>query len=263
MLYQTYLLFLASSASAVLLPNPTGLFSVGVSVSTLTDETRMDPFAPDDAPHKRKVLVSTFIPLNTTTTPCVYHTTPYMTPLVAEDYGILASSAGLPNTTFSSLTMQLCDIPQGKPCSKSRNERSGITKFSLPLVLFSPGFGQSRLLYSAMARSLASEGYVVVTVDHPYDASVVEFTDGSFVTAANISTDDEAALEEVIQVCMGEKHPVSILLIPPMKVTSKKVLTASRSAHQTSHSSSTNSRPRQLCANPSKIPAARSTSTGS
>ncbi|KAK7752858.1 hypothetical protein SLS62_005200 [Diatrype stigma] len=51
-----------------------------------------------------------------------------------------------------------------------------------------------------MAQSLASEGYIVVTVDHPYDATVVEFNDGSFVRAANISTDDEKAMEQVVQV---------------------------------------------------------------
>ena len=200
MLYLTYLLLLASSANAISLPNPTGPFSVGVSTSTLTDEARMDPFAPEGAPHKRRVQVSMFVPLNTTVTPCVARPTPYMTPLVAEDYNILASTAGLPNSTFTSLTMQSCDIPQAKPCRRSRIERSGITQPSRPLLLFSPGFGQSRLLYSAMARSLASEGYIVITVDHPYDATVVEFSDGSFVRAANISSDDIAALETVIQV---------------------------------------------------------------
>ena len=200
MRYLTSLLVLASSAHAIVLPSPTGPFSVGVSTNTLTDEARMDPFAPEDAPHKRKVQVSTFVPLNTTIYPCVSRSTPYMTPLVAGDYNLLASTAGLPNTTFSSLTMGLCDIPRGKSCFKSRNERPSVVKLSRPLLLFSPGFGQSRLLYSDLARSLASEGYIVVTVDHPYDATVVEFNDGSFIRGANISTDDDAVLENVIQV---------------------------------------------------------------
>ncbi|KAI1867943.1 uncharacterized protein JN550_006750 [Neoarthrinium moseri] len=195
----TYLLFVAS-AYAVLLPNATGPYSVGVSVHTLTDATRMDPYAPDDKPHERKVLISAFVPLNSTTTPCVSRSTLYMTPLVARDYDTLAASAGLSNETFTSLRMQLCDIPRGKSCFNGHGQRPDISKPSRPLLLFSPGFGQSRLLYGAMARSLASEGYVVITVDHPYDASVVEFPDGSFTRAANISTDDIAALEMVIQV---------------------------------------------------------------
>lgn len=51
-----------------------------------------------------------------------------------------------------------------------------------------------------MAQSLASEGYVVVTIDHPYDADVVEFPDGSYVLAANISSDDDAALDSLLEV---------------------------------------------------------------
>lgn len=201
MLSLTRLLVLTSSAHALLLPDPTGPFSVGVSTSTLTDETRMDPFAPTDAPEKRRRLqVSTFVPLNTTITPCAARTAPYMTPLVAADYGVLASTAGLPNSTFASLTVHSCEIPPAKPCARSGIGRREATQASRPLLIFSPGFGQSRLLYSAMARSLASEGYIVVTVDHPYDATVVEFPDGSFVQAANISSDDIAAVEMVVQV---------------------------------------------------------------
>ncbi|KAH8198553.1 hypothetical protein TruAng_007285 [Truncatella angustata] len=67
-------------------------------------------------------------------------------------------------------------------------------------LLATSGFGQSRLVYNAMAQSLASEGHIVVSIDHPYDASVVEFPDGSLVKAANISSDDIAALEALVQV---------------------------------------------------------------
>ncbi|KAK9420130.1 hypothetical protein SUNI508_06658 [Seiridium unicorne] len=203
MIFTTCMLFIGS-AYAVLLPNPTGPFWVAVSVNTLTDATHMDPFAPDDMPQHRRVLISTFIPLNITTAPCVSRATPYMTPLVAGDYDILAGSVGLPNTTFASLTMQLCDVPRHAFCSRVHSDQYETAKTPRPLVLFSPGFGQSRLLYGAMARSLASEGYIVVTVNHPYDATVIEFTDGSFVRAANISTDDETALEMVIQVRVAD-----------------------------------------------------------
>ncbi len=199
MLCLTPFLFLASTY-AIVLPKPTGPFSVGVSVSTLTDTKRMDPFAPLSTPHMRRVAISTFVPLNTTITPCVSRSVPYMTPLVAEDYDALASASGLGSKTFKSLSMQLCDIPQGKLCSQGRHGRPDVTKSPRPLILFSPGFGQSRLLYSFMARSLASEGYIVITVDHPYDATVVEFTDGSFVRAANISSDDIPAIEMAINV---------------------------------------------------------------
>ena len=54
--------------------------------------------------------------------------------------------------------------------------------------MFSPGAGTSRLYYGALAQSLASSGYAV-TIDHPYDADVVEFLDGTLVFNANITSD--------------------------------------------------------------------------
>ena len=50
-----------------------------------------------------------------------------------------------------------------------------------PVVLFSPGFGVERELYAGLVEDLASHGYVVVSIDHPHDAGVVEFPDGRVV----------------------------------------------------------------------------------
>jgi dienelactone hydrolase len=42
-----------------------------------------------------------------------------------------------------------------------------------PALVFSHGFGVSRVSYSALAQELASRGYVVFTVDHPYGGFMV------------------------------------------------------------------------------------------
>ncbi|KAH6652939.1 hypothetical protein BKA67DRAFT_568032 [Truncatella angustata] len=185
---------------ALTLPTPTGPFSVALFTTALTDVARMDPYAPADTPQRRRAMISVFTPVDTTKYQCVNHSLPYMTTPVAKDYDLLATSGGLPDGTFTSLTMQLCNVTEYKTCSKSRKSQRGIPKVLRPLLLFSPGFGQSRLVYNAMAQSLASEGHIVVSIDHPYDASVVEFPDGSLVKAANISSDDIAALEALVQV---------------------------------------------------------------
>lgn len=85
---------------------------------------------------------------------------PYMTPESAALYDATYASLGLPNGTFSSIKMDLC---------KPSTTHGG----TYPLVLFSPGMSESCQTYSFIAASLASEGYVVVTVDHPYDASII------------------------------------------------------------------------------------------
>jgi dienelactone hydrolase len=47
-----------------------------------------------------------------------------------------------------------------------------------PVVVFSPGFGVPRGLASVTVAELASRGYVVVTVDHTFEAAAVEFPGG-------------------------------------------------------------------------------------
>ncbi|KAK8001217.1 PAF acetylhydrolase family protein [Apiospora marii] len=188
-----------SLAGALMLPNPTGPYPVSVVVESLTDKSRLDPYAPSGSSHQRRVVTSLFLPVNSTAVRSEVRTVPYMTPLVAEDYGLLATTIGLPNSTFASFKVNTTHV-LGVRCSNKSRSTSNARWPRLPLIIFSPGFGQSRLLYGTMARSMASEGYAVVTIDHPYDASVVEFPDGSFVRNANISTDDDAALEQVIKV---------------------------------------------------------------
>ncbi|MEV7026329.1 esterase, partial [Kitasatospora sp. NPDC093558] len=52
-----------------------------------------------------------------------------------------------------------------------------------PVVLYSAGFGDPRTWGTGLVEDLASRGYVVVTVDHPYDASEVAFPDGDLATS--------------------------------------------------------------------------------
>jgi dienelactone hydrolase len=52
-------------------------------------------------------------------------------------------------------------------------------KDSFPVVLLSPGNGTNVELYSGLAGELASHGYVVVGINHPYDVAAVELSNGS------------------------------------------------------------------------------------
>lgn len=47
-----------------------------------------------------------------------------------------------------------------------------------PIPLFSPGHGIPRLYYNAIASAIASEGFVVITIDHPEDANIIVYPDG-------------------------------------------------------------------------------------
>jgi predicted dienelactone hydrolase len=47
-----------------------------------------------------------------------------------------------------------------------------------PVLLFSPGNGTNVEFYDAFANDLASHGYVVVAINHPYDVAAVKLSDG-------------------------------------------------------------------------------------
>lgn len=56
-------------------------------------------------------------------------------------------------------------------------------KSPYPVLLFSPGLGSPIRFYTTLLAELASQGYIVVAVDHPYSQTVSLFPDGTVVTA--------------------------------------------------------------------------------
>ena len=172
----------AATAGQLLLPKPSGAFQVGLGTMELIDKSKIQPFAPTVQP--RKLMVSLFYPVDSRE-----ETSPvnYMPPETAafED-GWEASQYALasPNGTFEKLALQLaCESPQTR----------AIPDF--PIVLFSPAQGTTRLFYSVIAQTIASSGYIVITIDAPYDVDIVQYPDGSEALinqtiAANPTADD-------------------------------------------------------------------------
>lgn len=120
-----------------------------------------------------------------------------MDPLTASWTDEQYAGFGVPAGTFESLNLLSCPpTAKSKPRNsenrhdlevRSRTQKAG----EYPLVLFSSGLGNLRLFYSAMAQQIASQGYVVVTIDHTYDAGIVVFPDNTTVLAANITSDEQ------------------------------------------------------------------------
>jgi dienelactone hydrolase len=50
-----------------------------------------------------------------------------------------------------------------------------------PILLFSPGYSIPRLYYNILASAIASEGFTVITIDHPHDANILVYPDGHAV----------------------------------------------------------------------------------
>ena len=169
------------TCAVIVIPAPNGTYGVRTHELALTDISRLDPFA--TTPENRSVVVSTFYP-TALRGDCEWELVPYMPTKTAAIIDQEFSQYGVQNGTFESFRLQLCLRHQSEIHQQVETLGSGLDKPKWPIVLFSPGLGNSRLLYSAMAQAVASRGYTVITIDHPYDAEVVEFPDGRVVLSA-------------------------------------------------------------------------------
>ncbi|MEU9205215.1 esterase [Streptomyces sp. NPDC048332] len=155
------------------LPHPTGPFDVGSTTLRLVDRTRTDPWAPDLSPY-RELMVSVRYPAAPGgSAPRV----PQMSAAAAAHFGGPGGAAAL------NLGMAPGTADWGATLSHARQDapvhrRAG----RLPVVLYSPGLGDPRTWNTALVDDLASHGYAVVTVDHTYEATEVEFPGGRLAT---------------------------------------------------------------------------------
>lgn len=149
-----------SGRSKLPLPAPLGSYSVGTTSLEMIDHSRMDPYA--STPQPRAIMVSLFYPTTDTHKPFA----PYLPAKLA---AIADQYLGLPAGFIESIQPQahlnarLEEIPD------------------IPIILFSPGLGAAREEYTILFEGLASYGYLVIAMDHTYDAVLVEFLDGTIV----------------------------------------------------------------------------------
>ncbi|ORX79738.1 hypothetical protein K493DRAFT_133518, partial [Basidiobolus meristosporus CBS 931.73] len=141
-------------------PAPSGRFKVGTVELHLVDRNRTDPYAP--TMQNRDLMVQLFYPTKRTKG---YPLSSYMPKGTAEIYNQILELA---NNTIQRVKIQAY---RGAPIANS----------NLPIVIFSPGLGVSRCLCTASVLDMASRGYLVVAIDHPYDTGIVEFPDGRLV----------------------------------------------------------------------------------
>jgi hypothetical protein len=145
------------------LPRPTGPFRVGTAELHLVDHGRPDPYVPG---RSRELMTSVWYPSAGGGTRA-----PYLRPLTAEVYA-------------AEISPQLGLEPDAVDWTGARAHAglgAAVLGTRRPVLLYSPGRGVPRALGSVGVAELASHGYVVVTTDHTYEASAVEFPGGRLV----------------------------------------------------------------------------------
>ncbi|KAL5324815.1 hypothetical protein ACEPPN_005933 [Leptodophora sp. 'Broadleaf-Isolate-01'] len=128
----------------------------------------------------------------------------------------IAAQAGLPPGFSVTVTTQA-------------HLKAPISSTDFPVLIFSTGYGVSRLLYTAISEDLASLGYIVVAVDHPLDAPFIEYPDGRFVNITVPTYEDfdayipvvDARVQDVRTVLDNLSNTTFISQIPGLKSRGK------------------------------------------
>jgi dienelactone hydrolase len=146
------------------LPAPTGPWPVGTTTRALTDTHRSDPW--NGAP-TRELALTVYYPA---TVVHGHQRAPQLAPAAAQvfkqlDAGVLHPELPTSGVNWAAtLTHAYVDAP-ALPGRR-------------PTLVYSPAGADPRTIGTSLAEDLASHGYVVVTMDHPGEASEVVFPDG-------------------------------------------------------------------------------------
>ena len=148
------------------LPTPSGRFAVGTQILNWTDSTRDEWFTEDDLDDKRKLVVQIWYPTNEVNN----EKYPYMDN-PDKRLGPLSQQLELPVFMIRHIqnirTNSILNAPLHPEVDK------------LPLIIFSHGLGGMKAQNTAHIEELVSRGYFVIAPDHPFDANITIFDDGT------------------------------------------------------------------------------------
>jgi predicted dienelactone hydrolase len=153
----------APTRTRLTFPRPTGPHRVGTVPLHLVDRSRPDPITPG---RYRDLMASVWYP-------------------AARDAGRYPQAAWMPDGSWRALFEALgIDADAAAPPRTAGHEGAPVlrTRERLPVIMYSPGNDTCRADATLMVQELASHGYVVVTVDSPYDG-YCEFPDGRLTVA--------------------------------------------------------------------------------
>ena len=146
------------------IPEPTGSLSIGTRVLNWKDSAREEWFTEEEGDF-REIVVQVWYPADT-----VFGTPePYMD-YAKHRVGPISEQIELPPFLIRHI--------QNVQSNSFVNNSLKTSNELYPLVIFSHGLGGCRMQNTIQMEELASHGFVVLAVDHPYDANITLFADG-------------------------------------------------------------------------------------
>jgi len=163
------------------LPAPTGKLPIGTTRWVVTDATRDETFAPG---RKRDIEIVAWYP----STGATGATAPYMRNGMEEAlaFGRLAKVGDAWNGLAAVKTHAVIDAaPAATPAR-------------FPVILFQHGYTGLPSAYTALIEDLASHGWAVLNLVHPYEAGGAKLADGTIVTILDDKGSMRSGITDVI-----------------------------------------------------------------
>ncbi len=154
---------LLTPVSPFVLPAPTGTFAVGTTSWVVTDPVRRETFT--GGAQRRRIKVVAWYPARARSTDIA----PYLREGVAEAR-VFAALFKQPDAFDSLGSVATHGMIDAVPRS---------TGGRFPVLLFSHGYTGIPSSYTALLEDLASHGYAVFSIIHPYEATAVTLGDGA------------------------------------------------------------------------------------
>jgi predicted dienelactone hydrolase len=151
--------FLGTLFSRRVIPPPSGAYAIGTMRFEVTEPEWLDPSAP--SPTARKPGVQAWYPAERSTSP----TEPYL------DDALRAALAALMHVPKFLLPQNPSFSVPNAPAVPGR----------YPVIIFNHGLGSFQKQSTSLLEELASHGYVVLSIGHPFESLIVQYADGTTV----------------------------------------------------------------------------------
>lgn len=157
-------------------PEPNGPYTVGTTTIELKDISRQDPYT-KNIPNTRNLMIRFFYPAQSSPEKYVYLSDklPRLIPLIAQQFSCPESLtkkmiANIPTHTY-----------ENAPLAKTKNQ--------YPIILFSHGLlGLPSDMHHALLENIASNGYIVAAIDHPYFNLLTTYPNRTSISSQALTT---------------------------------------------------------------------------
>lgn len=156
--------FILLTYSQLELPSPSGSYTVGRMIFRWVDASRPEVLT-EDPNDTREVVTMIWYPAQTGTGVKADYF-----PALSSVSDALMKSGEVEWWQVLGLRFIRSESPLNASPIKDQNP--------FPVVILSPGNGTNIEFYSSLASEIASHGYIVVGINHPYDVSAVELSNG-------------------------------------------------------------------------------------